>query len=249
MLPAAEQGALLDGNGCAESYWRAAGSGVLLLRHIGRLSRLGADTLTRLLERRSASGVGPLLLTGTVEEWATAPALPQRYVVVEVPPLRAHLDDLLPFVAAWLPNRAITPAAAELLHAYSWPGNLGALRAALERADKLAGAGPIEVQHLPERVRSAPLPNAPLRLPAEGLSLEELEIALIRQALARAGGNKTRAAELLALTRHTLLYRLEKYKIADTGCGCWASRRSGRRSGLAVRGPQCAVGASRPVPY
>lgn len=218
VLPAAEQGALLDGDGRGESYWRAAGSGVLLLRHIGRLSRAGADALTRLLERRGASGVGPLLLlTGTADEWAAAPALPQRYVAVEVPPLRAHLDDLLPFAAAWLPNRAITPAAAQLLHAYGWPGNLGELRAALERADKLAGAGPIEVQHLPDRVRSAPLPNAPLRLPPEGLSLEELEITLIRQALARAGGNKTRAAELLGLTRHTLLYRLEKYKIADTG--------------------------------
>lgn len=217
VLPAAEQSTMLDGDGRAAGYWRAAGSGVLLLRHIGRLSRSGADALVRLLEHRSASGVGPLLLlTGTADEWAAAPALPQRYVVVEVPPLRAHLDDLLPFVAAWLPNRAIAPAAAELLHAYDWPGNLGELRAAIERADKLAGAGPIEVQHLPERVRSAPLPNAPVRLPPEGLSLVELEISLIRQALARAGGNKTRAAELLGLTRHTLLYRLEKYKIADT---------------------------------
>jgi transcriptional regulator with PAS, ATPase and Fis domain len=71
------------------------------------------------------------------------------------------------------------------------------------------------VQHLPDRVRAAPLPNTPIRLPPEGLSLEELEVALIRQALARAGGNKTRAAELLGLTRHTLLYRLEKYKIGE----------------------------------
>jgi DNA-binding NtrC family response regulator len=218
VLPAAEQGALLNGDGQAESYWRAAGSGVLLLRHIGKLSGSGADALTHLLERRRTSGVGPLLvLTGAAEEWAAAPALPQRYVTVEVPPLRVHLDDILPFAAAWLPNRVITPAAAEMLHAYTWPGNLGELRAVLERADKLASDGPIDIHHLPDRVRVAPLPNAPLRLPPEGLSLEELEIALIRQALTRAGGNKTRAAELLGLTRHTLLYRLEKYKIGDDG--------------------------------
>jgi DNA-binding NtrC family response regulator len=137
-------------------------------------------------------------------------------VDVAVPPLREHLDDVLPFAANWLPQRGITPAAIELLHAYEWPGNLGELRGVLERAALLAGDGPIDGVHLPERIRAAPLPHTPLRLPPEGLSLEALEIDLLRQALARAGGNKSRAAELLGLTRHTLLYRLEKYKIGET---------------------------------
>lgn len=181
--------ALLAGAPGKGGFWSVAGQGTLLLRHVGALSGAGAAALGPLLEQRSASGVGPLLiLTGTPAEYDQLPRLPQRYVIVQVPPLRAHADDILPFAAAWLPNRVITFAAAELLHAYVWPGNLGELRA-------------------------APLPNAPIRLPPEGLSLEELEIALIRQALQRAGGNKSRAAELLGLTRHTLLYRLEKYKI------------------------------------
>jgi DNA-binding NtrC family response regulator len=47
------------------------------------------------------------------------------------------------------------------------------------------------------------------------LNLEAVEMALIRQALAQAGGNKSRAADLLGLTRHTLLYRLEKYQIEE----------------------------------
>lgn len=57
------------------------------------------------------------------------------------------------------------------------------------------------------------------RLPAGGISLEDLEQDLLRQALAQARGNKTRAAELLGLSRDTLRYRLEKYGIEDTPPG------------------------------
>jgi two-component system response regulator AtoC len=216
-LTSAHQESLLAGGAGEEGFWGAAGQGTLLLRHIGRIAPSGAAGLVRLLERRAASGVGPLLvLTGTEEEWESAPRLSHRVVDVAVPPLREHLDDVLPFAANWLPQRRITPAAIELLHAYEWPGNLGELRGVLERAALLAGDGPIDGVHLPERIRAAPLPHTPLRLPPEGLSLEALEIDLLRQALARAGGNKSRAAELLGLTRHTLLYRLEKYKIGET---------------------------------
>jgi DNA-binding NtrC family response regulator len=109
-----------------------------------------------------------------------------------------------------------TAGAIEVLQTYSWPGNLSELRGVLERASQIAITTEIEERHLPTQVRAAPLPDAPIRLPPEGLSLEAVEIALLRQALERAGGNKTRAAELLGLTRHTLLYRLEKYKIGET---------------------------------
>lgn len=217
-LPPDAQGALLAGEAGREGSWSAAGQGALLLRHISYLSPVGAETLARLLARRTEAGVGPLLLlTGTSEEWAGTRALEHRFAEVPVPPLREHADDILPFAAAWLPNQPITPAAAALLHAYRWPDNLSELRGVLERAALLAQGGAIDERHLPDRVRAAPLPDTPIRLPPEGLSLEELEVALIKQALARAGGNKSRAAELLGLTRHTLLYRLEKYKIGDSG--------------------------------
>lgn len=216
-LSPAHQESLLAGGAGKEGFWGAAGQGTLLLRHIGRLAPSGTAGLVRLLERRAASDVGPLLvLTGTEEEWASAPRLSERVVDVAIPPLREHLDDVLPFAASWLSQRRILPAAIELLHAYEWPGNLGELRGVLERAALLAGDAPIDSVHLPERIRAAPLPHTPLRLPPEGLSLEALEIDLLRQALARAAGNKSRAAELLGLTRHTLLYRLEKYKIGET---------------------------------
>ena len=84
----------------------------------------------------------------------------------------------------------------------------------VERAAALAAVGEaIDLEHLPEAVAaSLTVPErVPFRLPPEGVNLEEVERELIRQALERAHGNKTRAAELLGLTRHTLLYRLEKY--------------------------------------
>jgi two-component system response regulator AtoC len=217
-LPGATQGGMLAGEPGREGAWSAAGQGGLLLRHVGSLSPTGADALGSLLTRRAEVGVGPLLLlTGTRDDWVMVGSLEHRFAAVDVPPLREHADDILAFAAAWMPGQTITPAAEALLQAYAWPDNLSELRSVLERAALLAKGGPIDEQYLPGRVRVAPLPDAPIRLPPEGLSLEELEIALIRQALARAGGNKSRAAELLGLTRHTLLYRLEKYKIGDPG--------------------------------
>jgi two-component system response regulator AtoC len=226
-IPPAVQGLILAGEPGREGRWSAAGQGALLLRHIGTLSPTGAEALRGLVARRAEQGVGPLLLlTGAGDEWTAAEGLEHRFAAVALPPLREHADDILAFAAVWLPGWSITPAAIALLHVYPWPENLGELRGVLERAALLAQSesmapGPtrnvIDDRHLPDRVRAAPLPETPFRLPQEGLSLEELEVALIKQALARAGGNKSRAAELLGLTRHTLLYRLEKYKIADPG--------------------------------
>jgi DNA-binding NtrC family response regulator len=215
-IPAEAQDGVLRGEAGREGYWSLAGQGALLVRHAGWLSAAGHRALADLLARRAARQGGPLLLlTATADELERLPPLEHRFARVVVPPLREHADDMLAFAAVWLPGQPISPAAAARLHTYPWPDNLSELRGVLERAALLAQDGPIEEHHLPDRVRAAPLPDTPFRLPSEGLSLEELEIALIKQALTRAGGNKSRAAELLGLTRHTLLYRLEKYKIGE----------------------------------
>jgi DNA-binding NtrC family response regulator len=52
--------------------------------------------------------------------------------------------------------------------------------------------------------------NEPMRLPAGGISLEEVEMSLVRQALERSGGNQTKAAELLDISRDQLRYRMKK---------------------------------------
>ena len=53
------------------------------------------------------------------------------------------------------------------------------------------------------------------RLPAEGVSLEEVEMSLVSQAIERSGGNQTKAAELLDISRDQLRYRLKKLEEAS----------------------------------
>ncbi len=214
-LAAAQQMHILAGSRNQSGAWGHAGQGVLLLRHIGALSSEGAAALADLAERRIEQQRGPILITtGTHDE--PLPALNNwPYAEVRVPPLRDHLDDILLLAQAWLGEVDITKEAVQIIHSYPWPGNIAELRGVLERAAALAHGMPIEEQHLPASLRVAMLPDEPVRLPPDGLNLEAVEVALIRQALAQARGNKSRAAELLGLTRHTLLYRLEKYQIEE----------------------------------
>lgn len=209
------QAELLFGGHEHAGAWAEAGSGALLLRGLTEApsvhERLAAQLETRLARAR------PRLLVVSTEMQPVpehiAARIPAR---LRVPPLRERLGDALLLACAFAADRPITPPAAQLLEQYAWPGNVTELRAVVERAARLAGADPIDVDHLPERMRPGPehAPQNPMYLPPEGVKLEQVEQALIRQALERARGNKSKAAELLGLTRHTLLYRMEKYGIA-----------------------------------
>lgn len=86
----------------------------------------------------------------------------------------------------------------------------------IQRAVQLAGDAPINVSHLPSWMVSSvdTISTYPMALPDKGIRLEAVEQGLIKQALERAHGNKSKAAALLGLTRHTLLYRMEKYGIS-----------------------------------
>ena len=107
-----------------------------------------------------------------------------------------------------------------MLERYAWPGNVRELRNVIERAVILEEGREILPEHLPDELqpgaRAIDLEPG-FTLPAAGIDLEELEKDLLRQALERTRGNKTRAAQLLALTRDTLRYRLEKYDMSVAG--------------------------------
>jgi len=151
-----------------------------------------------------------------------------RLAVVEVrlPPLRERPEDVEPlarhFLARYaalrpeLPGLRFTPEALEALKAHRWPGNVRELMHAVERAVVLAEAPAIGEEHLPDPVRSPP--PGPPGTPSPGdLSVKRgtraLEERLIREALARTAGNRSRAAELLELSYRALLYKIKDYGI------------------------------------
>jgi two-component system response regulator AtoC len=111
---------------------------------------------------------------------------------------------------------SLSPEASQALLAHRWPGNVRELKHALERAVVLAEGPVIQAEDLPEAVRAGgerhpdePLPaGADLSVKRAGRALEE---RLIREALARTGGNRSRAAELLELSYRALLYKIRDY--------------------------------------
>jgi two-component system response regulator AtoC len=130
--------------------------------------------------------------------------------------------------------RGLAPEVEEIFRRYSWPGNVRELRNVIERVMILEDSDLITGDWLPrgltgdERtVPATPVVAAPqaaeiaipsfrlpvtksFQLPDEGIDLEQVELSLARQAMDRCGGNQTRAAELLGVSRDQLRYRLKK---------------------------------------
>jgi two-component system NtrC family response regulator len=147
-------------------------------------------------------------------------------VPLSIPPLRERRGDIRPLAQHFLrrlgapPRLAIAPDAFRALETYEWPGNVRELENALERAMIFHRGDVITVNDLPEAIqvpRSREAVALPVSLPEAGLSLEEVEKELILRALQKHDWNQSRAARYLGITRHTLLYRMEKHTILRPG--------------------------------
>lgn len=106
------------------------------------------------------------------------------------------------------------------MNAYNWPGNVRELRNVMERAVILESENklhvsdlPIEIRELNAETNDGTHAKGKIVLPEEGVSLEEVEKELIQQALQKTGNNKTRAAQLLGISRDTLRYKIKKHHI------------------------------------
>ncbi len=208
-----------------------ADGGTLFLDEVGNLPLDVQPKLLRAIESLDVTPVGGdrarlvdlrvvaatnVPLRRLVEEGRFRPDLYYRLAVIEieVPPLRERAADLPLLVDAFLRDvpgrpRRFDREALDALARYPWPGNLRELRNAVYRAAVMAEGDPIGLADLPAEIREAASKGAgPLPAAAPVLSLAEAERRAIEAALAAAGGNKTRAAALLGISRDTLYRRL-----------------------------------------
>jgi DNA-binding NtrC family response regulator len=150
-------------------------------------------------------------------------------IQIDIPPLRERGDDVLLLSQHYIETigsklrlrKKITSLSAEvtsLFRRYNWPGNVRELRNVIERALILEDNETITTEYLPTALLGTPANSssnsenmpAQFSLPSEGISLEEAELSFVSQAIERSGGNQTKAAELLGISRDQLRYRLKK---------------------------------------
>jgi len=235
-----ERGAFTDAKGLKKGLFEQADGGTVYLDEIGDMKPDLQAKLLRLIEEKSFRRVGGLrdfrvdvrIIAATnrdlgraLEEGEFRKDLYYRLKVfpLRLPPLREHPEDILPLTSHFIARfngemgrevREIHPEAQACLTEYAWPGNVRELRNVLERALILASGPVLHVEHLPPEVGArVPPPEkaAPMALPAEGVSLEEVERDLVRQALDATGGNQVRAARLLGISRDALRTRMKKF--------------------------------------
>ncbi|MHB1827739.1 MAG: sigma-54-dependent transcriptional regulator [Steroidobacteraceae bacterium] len=227
------RGAFTDARQDRVGLLRAASGGTLFLDEIGNVPLHLQSKLLTALERREVTPVGaeipePIdvrLICATnlpAERLADENVLRQdllyRVNTVEIllPPLRERREDipllLEHFIAVYvdkynLPAKRLSAAALECLMAHSWPGNVRALRHAVERAVILSEGAMLEPADFPLGGTGTPA----MPIAREPGTLQALEQDTIARALETHGRNISRAADALGLTRASLYRRMQKY--------------------------------------
>ena len=228
-------GALADRIGKFE----AANEGTIFLDEIGDLTPNLQIRLLRVIQEREIDKIGyphPVkinvrILAAThrnlkalVEDAQFREDLYYRLSVVTVnlPPLRERKDDIPLLVEHFLkkhsgryqiPLASVSEAALEMLTQHNWPGNVRELENVMEHVVVLGKEDIIRPEHLPPdiRQRTSRVANISLKLPEEGLDLEEVEKEILLQALEKHDWHQTKAARYLSISRKTLIYRMEKF--------------------------------------
>ena len=200
-----------------EARYREARGGTLLLRHV---SDMTAAAQTRLLQLLQQDAAPPALIATSTEHLLPGrgflPDLLYRIQVgwIDIPPLSDRAADVLPLAEYFARLKArdmgetrprYTAAARAKLLEHDWPGHVAELRNCIERAMLVQTDGRIDATDI-RAISATETRDIP--------TLLELETSAISQALARTGGNVSRSAELLGITRDTLRYRMEKLALS-----------------------------------
>jgi DNA-binding NtrC family response regulator len=240
-----EKGAFTGAATSKPGKFELADKGTLFLDEIGDVPPAIQVKLLRVLQEREFERLGGMrtikvdvrLLAATnrdlraaLEDGTFREDLYYRLNVVpiDIPPLREHKEDIPGLANLFLARfskdsgreekiTGISSGAMQLLAGHYWPGNVRELQNVIERASALATGSQLEandVQLDSPRNRSGAASDRDRFLP-DGMTLDQWEDEMIREALKRAGGNKSQAARLLGLSRNALRYRLSKIGIDD----------------------------------
>jgi DNA-binding NtrC family response regulator len=236
-----EKGAFTDAIKKRDGRFKHADGGTLLLDEVAELPLPAQAKLLRVLQEGTVEPLGSntsirvdvRIISAThrnlktrIAEGSFREDLFYRLKVLDLhlPPLRQRPGDLSLLLEYFLRRFApdvrsrpgITPSAWERLAAYPFPGNLREFAHAIERAVVLARGGTIDLEHLPEEIVGASIDSVPLdadfRTLAEATRAFERDYLL--RALALVGGKRTRAAELLGISRKNLWEKLKALGIA-----------------------------------
>jgi two-component system NtrC family response regulator len=236
-----------------EGIFAAADGGTLFLDEIGEMALGVQPKLLRVLQEGEIQRVGESGRTTRVDVRVIAATnrdlrdavkrgtfrsdLYYRLAVVpiEIPPLRAHIEDLADLVQHFLDRLAsrarFSSAALRAMQRYPWPGNVRELANAVEHAVVLGSGPELQVEDLPAAIQEAERQCEPDAPEEDDGTLEAIEQRTILQALERTAYNRSEAARLLGVTRRTLGYRIQKYGLEETV----ERLRSGKREGEAVQ--------------
>ena len=229
-----ERGAFTDARQQKRGLIETADGGTVFLDEIGEMTPGLQAKLLRFLEEKTFKRVGGLndirvdvrvvaatnrdlereVKTGKFREYLFYRL---QVMPIPLPSVRERRGDVVLLANYFIDQfnrefrkrvRGLSAAAAALLEQYKWPGNVREMKNAIERAMLLSDREYLEPQDF---TLTRTVNPTEFRLPAEGVNLEEVERQLLVQALERAGGNQTQAAQLLGINRDQVRYRIEKF--------------------------------------
>jgi two-component system response regulator AtoC len=239
-----KKGAFTDASSDRRGLFEEATGGTLFLDEIGELPSNLQVKLLRVLQEEHIRKLGDtrdvkvdVRIIAATHRDLPADVKANRFredlfyrihvLAIHIPPLRERRDDVSLLVDHFVTRnnarlgteiRGVSNEARKLLLEYAWPGNVRELENTIERAMVLGESDVLDITDLPERIRSA-LDPVQVQLASGELSIKKtsaaIEEILIRRALQKTKGNRTRAADLLEISHRALLYKIKDYKITD----------------------------------
>ena len=239
-----KKGAFTDATSDRRGRFEEAHAGTLFLDEIGELPLSLQVKLLRVLQEEGIRRLGDTkdfhvdvrIIAATHRDLA-ADVKAGRFredlfyrinvLAIPIPPLRSRPEDVGLLIDHFITRnnarlgtavRGLSAEARKLLLEYAWPGNVRELQNAIERAMVLADGDVLQVTDLHERIRET-LDPVQMQLASGELSIKKTSAAveqiLIRRALQKTKGNRTRAADLLEISHRALLYKIKDYRITD----------------------------------